>query len=44
MLDHVRAGREVFLAELEEAGFQLVAAPEIPGMVENYVLVLEKKN
>jgi len=43
VLDHVRAGREVFLAELESVGFELVEEPEIPGMIENYVLVLQKK-
>ncbi|MEM9381021.1 MAG: methyltransferase domain-containing protein [Planctomycetota bacterium] len=36
LLDHVRAGREVFLAEVEAAGFRLVDEVEIPVFEENY--------
>lgn len=38
LLDHVRAGQEVFRAELEEAGFTHVEDVEIPGLRETYVM------
>lgn len=38
ILEHVRAGREVFQAEIEAAGFELVEAVEIDGIEQNYVL------
>ena len=38
LLDHVRAPRDVFIAEFEEAGFELVEEVSIPGLEENYVL------
>jgi predicted methyltransferase len=38
ILEHVRAGRAQVLAELAEAGFELVAAPEL--LKDNYVLRL----
>lgn len=38
ILAHVRAGEEVFRTEIEEAGFEFEAAPEIPGLKENYAL------
>ena len=37
-LDHVRAGKEVFRAEIEAAGFRFEDELEIPGMEENYLL------
>lgn len=47
VLDHVRAGKAVVLAEIEAAGFVLVDEPVIPGMrgmvVDNYCLVFQKK-
>lgn len=42
MLDHVRAGKEVFLAELLADGFELVREEEVPELAENYVLRLRK--
>ena len=38
LLEHVRAGREVFTAEIEAAGFRLNGEIEIEGLDENYVL------
>ena len=38
LMDHVRAGKEVFRAEIEQSGFELVEEVEIPGLEENYVL------
>jgi predicted methyltransferase len=43
ILDHTRAGKEVFRAEIEAAGFTFVEEVEIPGFVENYFLKFEKK-
>ncbi|MBZ5711574.1 class I SAM-dependent methyltransferase [Nannocystis pusilla] len=42
MLDHVRAGKEVFLAELLADGFELVREEKVPELAENYVLRLRK--
>ncbi|MEM6571623.1 MAG: methyltransferase domain-containing protein [Planctomycetota bacterium] len=36
LLGHVRAGRDVFLAEVEAAGFRLLDEVEIPAFEENY--------
>jgi len=38
ILEHVRAGEEVFREEIEEAGFELVNAHYPPFLEENYVL------
>ena len=38
VVEHVRAGKEVFIAEIEEAGFELVDAIPVEGLVENYML------
>jgi SAM-dependent methyltransferase len=38
ILKHVRAGRDVFTAEIEQAGFELVEEIEIDGLTENYAL------
>lgn len=38
LLEHVRAGREVFQAEIEAAGFRLDRELEIDGLDDNYVL------
>jgi hypothetical protein len=43
VLKHVRAGQEVFKAEVERAGFRLVSEPVVPGMEENYVMIFEKR-
>lgn len=42
-LEHIRADQATFRAEIEEAGFRLVASPELPGLQENYIMVFEKK-
>lgn len=39
--DHVRASQDVFRAEIEAAGFRLVAQPEVSGLTENYVMVFQ---
>ena len=44
LLEHVRAGREVFQAEIESAGFRLVEDIDIPGLDDNYVLRFESVN
>jgi hypothetical protein len=41
-LDHVRAGKEVFQAEIESAGFTLVEEVDIEGLEENYFLKFKK--
>ena len=41
-LDHVRAGKGVFRAEIEAAGFALVEETEIDGLEENYFLKFKK--
>jgi len=38
LLEHVRAGREVFQAEIEAAGFRLVEEVELEGLDDNYFL------
>jgi len=38
LLDHVRADKETFRAEIEEAGFTFVEEVDLPGLVENYML------
>ena len=38
MLDHMRAGKEVFVREITAAGFELVEEVEVPQLEENYVL------
>lgn len=43
ILNHVRAGREVFRAEIEAAGFEFVEAADVRGLRENYVLRFERK-
>lgn len=41
-MGHVRAGKEVFQAEIEEAGFTLVAQEQVEGLEENYFLKFRK--
>lgn len=38
ILGHVRAGKEVFKAEIEAAGFSFAVEYDVPGLEENYVL------
>lgn len=42
LLDHVRAGREVFQAEIEAAGFRLSDEIELDGLEDNYILRFER--
>lgn len=42
LIEHVRAGREVFTAEIESAGFRLAEEIEIDGLKDNYVLRFER--
>ena len=44
LLDHVRAGKEVFTSEIETAGFSLVTEREVAGLEENYFLIFQKKS
>lgn len=41
VMEHVRADRDVFISEIESAGFRLVTEPHVEGMVENYILVFQ---
>lgn len=43
LLDHVRAGKEVFRAEIERAGFYFVEEIEIEGVEDNYILRFRRK-
>lgn len=43
-LKHVRAGREVFQKEIEQAGFELKEAKKVEGLEENYFLYFVKKD
>jgi predicted methyltransferase len=42
LLEHVRAGKQEVIAELESFGFELVEEVEIEGLEENYALRLRK--
>lgn len=43
-LDHVRAGKETFRQEIEQAGFTLAEEPKIESFKENYFLRFRKKS
>jgi len=43
IVDHVRAGKEVFREEIEAAGFEFVEEKKIAGFLENYFLKFRKK-
>lgn len=43
LLNHVRAGKEVFRREIESAGFELVEEKKDIGLEENYFLLFKKK-
>jgi len=43
LLRHVRAGKEVFRNEIQEAGFRFVEEVPMPSLEENYFLVFERK-
>ena len=42
LLEHVRAGEEVFTQEIIDAGFELINAHYVPFLEENYVLRFRK--
>lgn len=42
IVGHVRAGKEVFRAEIQDAGFTLLEEKKIAGLKENYFLVFKK--
>lgn len=42
ILGHVRAGKEVFQSEVEQAGFELIDEIEVPSFEENYLLRFRK--
>jgi len=42
LLGHVRAGKEVFLKEIEDAGLTFVEELQIDGFKENYFLRFRK--
>ena len=42
LLNHVRAGKEVFASEIKAAGFEQVKEVKIEGFKENYFLVFKK--
>lgn len=44
LLNHVRAGKDVFRAEIQDAGFTLVEEAKIEGLKENYFLKFKKSN
>ena len=44
LLDHVRAGKETFRAEIQDAGFSLSEEKTLDGFEENYFLVFRKNN
>lgn len=41
-LDHVRADKQTFIHEIQDAGFELIAERTIPGFQENYYLEFRK--
>ncbi|MFH5802840.1 class I SAM-dependent methyltransferase [Alienimonas sp. DA493] len=41
-LGHVRAGKQTVRAEIEAAGFEFVAEPEVEGLSENYLMIFRK--
>ena len=42
LLDHVRAGKEVVIDEIEASGFRFVEEIELPNLSENYLLRFQK--
>ena len=43
LLNHVRAGKKVVIAEVEASGFDLVEEIDLPGLQENYLLRFRKQ-
>jgi len=42
LMEHVRAGKEVFRAEIQDAGFVLDEEKEVDGLQDNYFLKFRK--
>jgi cyclopropane fatty-acyl-phospholipid synthase-like methyltransferase len=42
IMEHVRAGQEVFRSEIVSAGFSLESEPILSGLDENYIMVFKK--
>ena len=42
VLKHVRAGRDVFIKEIEAAGFKRAKSPKAPVLKENFFVTFEK--
>lgn len=42
LMGHVRAGKDVVLAEVRDAGFELVEEVDVAGFRENYFLRFER--
>ena len=42
LLEHVRAGREVFQAEIEAAGFRFLEEIALESLEDNYILRFER--
>ncbi|MBM3990881.1 MAG: methyltransferase domain-containing protein [Planctomycetes bacterium] len=42
-MSHVRAGQDVFVAEITAAGFEQVAQEQLPGLKENYIVRFRKR-
>jgi ubiquinone/menaquinone biosynthesis C-methylase UbiE len=43
VIGHMRAGKKVFVEEIEASGFEFVEEVEIPGLEENYFLRFRKR-
>ncbi|KAF4691941.1 hypothetical protein FOZ60_014428 [Perkinsus olseni] len=42
VIEHLRADKDVFVEEIRSEGFDVVAEPEIEGLIENYVVIFKK--
>ena len=40
--EHIRADQATFREEVEQAGFRLIASPELESLQENYLMVFER--
>ena len=41
VIDHVRAGKETFTQEIVSAGFKKLKEVEVPGLLDNYLLIFQ---
>ncbi len=42
VLSHVRAGKQEFRTEIEQAGFHYVDEPKVDGITENFIMRFKK--